>query len=215
MIYELKRTAKRPLRCHTVIDFCTDEILGEGMASDVFQADIKYCNDTYSIRRTDNTGSLIMKNDAEYGIIAQKFKETKKIGPIKFGYGYFEIFVNQKTFCLYEIGLGRDQHYFVVHSDEKVVAIIRKRDFTADYLNAYILFSVESDAMCVAVLMTMFLESTAFFDIVEEFEHSNQRNIYHTTQKELMCKYDSDFIPKVIMLHESSLDRKRKERLND
>lgn len=215
MIYELKRVTKKPMRRHTVTDVCVGGILYNGKVDKAFESDIEINGDVYSIRNINKTDSRILRNNVECGIIAQKLEVTKKLGPLKFGFDFFEISVDKKIFRSYEVGLGKNQHYFVIYSNECVVAMIRKRDFTADYLNSYVLFSIESDAMLVAVLMTMFLESTEFFDIVEDFGHRNHYNEYYTVQKILKCKYDPDFIPSVISMHISSLDSDWRERLND
>ena len=85
---------------------------------------------------------------------------------------------------------------YVLYNNEKTTKTILELDNAIDELDE------TEEEMEVALICTMFLESTAFCDRTAGIGYKVEDSPYYTTQKELRDKYDPNFIPMIKEMHE-------------
>lgn len=196
MIYRLEQTVRLPQREHEIKNIFGETILNAGVPS-VFEAYLNLTNAIIKISTDDAAKSTITSNNQKIGEIHTRVEVTKKILFLPVGIEYNYIVLNGNEYKMYESGLGANQHYFSIYNGNNVVAVIHKDDRVVNFLNKYTLYAEKDEYMFVALICTMFLESTAFCDRTGGIGNSVVDSPYYTAQKELRNKYDPSFIPKI------------------
>lgn len=150
---------------------------------------------TTSVENISTAG--VCKNTVRIGQIVQKLQVTKKILFLPTGYDYFEVSLFGHVFQMYDIGLGANQHYVSICNEDRTVAVIHKDDRVINYLNTHTVYAENNNAMNVALICAMYLESTVFCDRSAGLGNGINDCPYYSAQKELRAKYDSTFIPRI------------------
>lgn len=201
MILRVEQISRLPQRKH-VIKKLDGTLLYSGEVEKVFKARIELEYKKVDIVTDDINRTIISENNVQIGEISSKVFVTKKILFLPIGYEYNEVLYRGRTYHMYESGLGANQHFFSIYFEGKTIAVIHKDDRVVNYLNTYTLYAETEEEMEVALICTMFLESTAFCDRTAGIGYKVEDSPYYTTQKELRDKYDPNFIPMIKEMHE-------------
>lgn len=147
-------------------------------------------------------------NGYRLGYIYPDVVPQKKIWIFSIGYDYFEFCFNNQNYKVFEVGLGDDQHYFCVYQGDVTIAIIHQKDLKIDFKDMYTIYALDNiDAVAMCAL-TLYFDSILEPDYNEYSGHSQIDEAHITTQKELIAKYDSTFIPRII-------EAEKKKQLNN
>lgn len=196
MIIRFEQTERLPERKHKILDN-HENILGLGWVPDIFKGFFSYEGCEYSSITQTISKAVFSKNGIEMGWITQCLEVTKKILFLKTGYEYYKVLYDQKSYHLYESGLGKDKHFFSLYMNGCVLGVIHKDDLVKNYKNTYTLYANDENIMLVLLLCTIFLESTAFCDRSSAVGNMSDNIPYYTRQKELKEKFDPAFIPRI------------------
>ena len=140
----------------------------------------------------------MVQNGYRIGYIYPKVVPKKKFLCFSIGYGYYQFMFNNKSYKVYEVGLGDDQHYYCVYHNDVTVAIIHKLDLTIDYLDRYTIFAeypADMEALCA---LTMYIDVAEYSDYNEYTGHLRENEATITTDPDLNKMYDPTFIPRII-----------------
>lgn len=139
----------------------------------------------------------ILKNGKRVGYIYPDLVATKKVLFLSFGYEYFKFSFDEKEYEIYEVGLGKNQHYFCVYSKDKTVAIIHKEDVKHNYCDKYVIYALDDTLLLATSILTLYFDCISYPDFGYNLGESRVDDSTFTLQKELRDKYDADFIERV------------------
>ena len=123
--------------------------------------------------------------------------EKKKILFLSFGYDCDIFHFEGRDYTVFEVGLGKDQHYICVYRNDSTVAIIKKEDIKINYCDKYTIYALDSSELLPMAVLTLYLDCTRYPDHGEIMDETQSDDSFLTIQKELNQKYDPTFIPKV------------------
>lgn len=147
--------------------------------------------------------SDIFKNDNKIGYIYPTLHPTKKFLFLSFGYDYFKVSYEDNNYSLYEVGLGPNQHFFCLHNENNVtVAIIKKEDKKINFCDNYTVYAVDNALLPLLSIIALYIDSILYPDYGDITGDCKEDDSCITLQKELIEKYDADFIPYVLSLEE-------------
>lgn len=136
-------------------------------------------------------------NGEPFAEIVPQFCQTKKVLFLPVGYEYYRITIGEKSYAVYEVGLGADKHFYCFYAGEETVAIVHKPDQVKNHLDRYGCYLSSEDHFLAVGLFCLFLEAGQYYNMrASGNEENNTETI--TLQKELRAKYDQSFIPKVL-----------------
>ena len=141
----------------------------------------------------DRLSFKVLSNTGKLGHILGK---TRKIGFLK-GYAYYEIVFGDEIYEGYEIGFGHKGLYLCIYKQERLIAVIDKKLATVNFKDFYTVYmECATYAMPVLAFLTYY-DVTAYGDLMDVAVLSLKERIVVTPQKELIAKYDPDFIPRI------------------
>lgn len=139
----------------------------------------------------------ITRNGEPFAEIVPQFCQTKKVLFLPVGYEYYRVTIGEKTYAVYEVGLGADKHFYCFYAGDEIVAIAHKPDQVKNYLDKYDCYLASEEHFLAVGLYCLFLEAGQYYDMrASGNEENNTATI--TLQKELQAKYDPNFISKVL-----------------
>ena len=203
------QTRRQPKPAYEITCAITGRQLGTAEAEDCSHPTITLEGQLYTVdipgrKIQDERGktseiSPILLRGEERGGIEICFVETKKILFLSTGYDYRRVTLDGITITAYEAGMGAGAHYWCIYRDDReLAAMIHMSDGAVNYCNHYTLY-LEDEALYPAVcLLALFIDCTQYPDIGEVSGLSVQGQSTVTLQKELLAKYDPDFIPRVM-----------------
>lgn len=198
MILRLEQITRLPERTHGIFDQDHRQLYAAGVEK--LLESWLVLGDRQIRTSTNNRSSIttVTENGVLKGTIRPKVYVTKKILFLPVGYAYDEFEYNGEVYCVYNSGLGRNQHFISIYRGDSTIALQHREDLVIDYLGKSTLYAVDSEAMEIMLIYAMYMEATEFCNIYVEAEHSRQDCSYYTNQKELRDKYDPSFIPRII-----------------
>lgn len=147
--------------------------------------------------KTATQVSDILKNGEKVGFVYPDLVAKKKVWFLSFGYDYFNFVLEGKKYTVYEVGLGQDQHYICVYSENETVAIIHKKDIKHNYCDEYIIYTIDKTIMLDMCILALYFDCIRYPNHGEFMGESYVDDSFLTTQKELNEMYDSSFIEMV------------------
>lgn len=134
----------------------------------------------------------IIENNAIVGEVYQT--EYKKSVFSK--YDYIKYFYNQKEYNLYSIGLG-EKGVCSLYYNEEQIAQINKDGIIYNDLHNYDIYSIDENSALIAILMSCYMYVNACYKPGVKAIESVKKNYSKTTNKDLISKYNPEWINKV------------------
>ena len=144
-------------------------------------------------RLQDRLSFKVLATNGKLGHILGK---TRKTGFLK-GYAYYEIVFGDEIYEGYEVGFGHKGLYLCVYKNDRLIAIIDKKLVTINFKDAYTVYM--EDATCTLPILAFltYYDVTVYGDLMDVAVLSAKERIVVTPQKELIAKYDPNFIPRI------------------
>lgn len=139
----------------------------------------------------------ILSSGKRLGYIYPDLVEQRKILFFSFGYDFFVFHFDNENYTVYEVGLGKNQHYICVYKNNITIAIIQKDDIKVDFCDKYTIYAMDSSEMLALSVLTLYFDCVRYPDHGEIMGGSRIDDSFLTIQKELNKKYDPSFISKV------------------
>ena len=108
-------------------------------------------------------------------------------------YDYIKCLYNQKEYNLYSIGLG-EKGVCSLYCNEEQVAQIEKDGIVYNDLHNYDIYSIDENSALIAVLMSCYMYVMACYKPGVKVTESVKKNYSKTTNKELISKYNPEWI---------------------
>lgn len=117
------------------------------------------------------------------------------VGFTYIGYGYFELKMNDATYKMYGIGLGKGLGYkFPIYQGDSQVALIEKDNVVYNNLDTYRVFALNEQINEIACLFGLYID-TLLFAHCGEVTFTGVKTDWELTKDEnLTKKYDPNFI---------------------
>lgn len=110
-----------------------------------------------------------------------------------FRYSYYELSINNKTYNIYAIGLGKGGMKYPVYANSRQIALIEKECLVKDNLDKYTIYSVDESSNWIAWIFCSYLDMISYANRGEIAVKSNKISYTITTNKSLKSKYNPDF----------------------
>ena len=209
MQLRFEQTQRQPRPTYRVIHRNTGQQIGTAEASDAQRPTMTLWNQHFDLdipgkKFRDAQGkkreiSPICAAGEERGGIEICFVQTRKILFLSAGYDYRRITLDGVTLTSYEVGMGSGAYYWCIYRDDReMVDMIRKSDRTVNYCNTYTLYLEEESMTAAVCLLTLFIDCTQYPDMGEVVGAALQQESVVTVQKELLARYDPEFIPRIV-----------------
>lgn len=142
----------------------------------------------------------IFVGDKEIGYFVGDVKQTGKkvLGLFAKGYEFYRIHYSGLDYSCYEIGLGNQGHYFCLYdSNDSLIAVIQHDIDVTNRKDDYICY-VDGEKYSVLVAIFAIYSDFARNPDIEIMGYSKEHKAVYSTDKELLAKYDPNFIPRII-----------------
>lgn len=196
MIFEFIQKERIPKSEYEIL--YNKDIIGSAICSKFLSGEMNLNNKQYQLK-IDNLSSFpIMSNNERVGYVAQKFNKTGNFLCFDTGYSFYEFKCGNDILAVYDIGLGKNQHYYQFEKGNETVAIIHKPDKVVNRKDHYLCYSVDEKMMLPMSLWCLFLESSAYYDINVAGEGNVATNKAYKSQKIIRERYDTTFIGNIL-----------------
>lgn len=152
---------------------------------------------TWGNKLTDRLSFKILIGNNKVGSLVG---QTQKIGFLK-SYPYYLICYNDDTYYGYEVGFGAKGLYLCIYRNEQLIAIVDKKLRVVNFKDTYTAYLENDDDAMIVSLFVVYYDTTAYGDVMEIAVRSVKERRVNTIQKELIDKYDANFIPKIKAKH--------------
>lgn len=98
-----------------------------------------------------------------------------------------------RSYCLYQIGLGKEGMKYPIYEGESQIALIEKNTTVHNRLDMYCVSALDSNAGLVSFLFCLYLDMKEFSNRGEVSFASVEKTYRYTTKKRLKAKYDPNF----------------------
>ena len=122
--------------------------------------------------------------------------QTKKLGFLK-SYAYYEFTFNNEVYYGYEVGFGFKGLYLCIYKGEQLIAVVDKTVTVVNFKDCYTAYMLDEQYAKLVVLFVVYYDVIVYGDPREIALLSVQQRTVNTIQKELIAKYDPDFIAKI------------------
>lgn len=141
-------------------------------------------------------------------IVGTIIGRNKKVKGLFQSYPYRMMTVDSlNIYYLYEIGFGSKGLFLCIYHNDALICTIEKNLTVQNYQDTYTGYLVSrSEIKCVLPLLIHY-DLTAHGDIMDISLYSLTRKKVNTVQKELIGKYDQQFIPRIIAQEHQQSDK--------
>ena len=195
MILEFVQKERIPKVEHEIL--CNKSLIGTSLCNKFLSGKLNLLSKQYQLEITNISSFPVMSNNEQIGYVAQKFNKTGKFLCFETGYSFYEFKCEDNTFSVYDIGLGKNQHFYQFEKDNETVAIIHKPDRVVNRKDYYLCYSLDEKMMLPMSLWCLFLEASAYYDINAAGEGTIVTTRAYKSQKVIREKYNPSFIPKI------------------
>lgn len=113
------------------------------------------------------------------------------------GYAYYEMNYRGKLYQCYEVGLGNKGLFLCIYQGDMLIAIVEKATRVVDFKDQYVLYLSSKEYFEVTSMFALYYDVTCYGDILERKVHSQVCRIKITKNKEVIEKYDPEFIERI------------------
>lgn len=124
------------------------------------------------------------------GIICQKQSD----GFFLSRYGYYELKLNNKTYTVYAVGLGKEGVKLPIYIGDTQVALIEKSATVKNNLDEYVIHALTDEYANASYLVCLYIDTLSCSHRGEKVTASTQTAYVYTTNRELKSKYNPNFI---------------------
>lgn len=174
---------------------------------------------TVDMDYSDGTKNKLYYNpsDTSYGSTLKErlcfrlFDETDIIGTIVGlnrkvkgflqSYPYRVLTIGNDEYFLYEVGFGSKGLFLCIYKGEELIAIAEKDLVVINYQDKYTVYTTSVEWVKVIMPLLVQYDMTSHGDMMEISMRSVARKKVNTIQKELLAKYDPNFIPMIKAMH--------------
>lgn len=150
---------------------------------------------TLGIRLMDRLAFKLLDRDTQ--ILGTIRAENQKVDGFLQSYPYRVLQKGDETYFLYEVGFGGKGLFLCIYRGDELIAIAEKELTVRNYKDSYTVYASSADDLKVLVPMIIQYDLTAYGDVMELSVCSAKKTKVKTFQKELLAKYDPDFICRV------------------
>lgn len=122
---------------------------------------------------------------------------TQKDGRLFGGYPYYQIDYRENAYEAYAVGLGKGGIFLCLYRDGRLLATVEKDQVVYNYQDTYTLYVDHEEDFPLTALAVLYYDLTCYGDLTELSVRSVKKYVLNTVQKELLAKYDPDFIPRI------------------
>lgn len=108
-------------------------------------------------------------------------------------YEYFELKINNVSYQLYAVGMGKEGYKFPIYIDEEQVALIEKDNTIYNNLDSYKICAIDFSSNEVSCLYSLYIDALMFGNRGEKVLKSASISYNLTTNKVLKSKYNPQF----------------------
>lgn len=195
MILEFIQEERIPHAIHKIT--VGSQIIGTASCEKFLNGEMILMDKQFDISIPNLSDFPIMSNGIEVGHVYQRFIKTGKFLFFDSGYSYYEFKYEDTIFTVYDIGLGKNKHFYQFEINKETVAIIHKPDKVKNRKDTYTCYLSSDDMIIPVSLWCLFLESSAYYDMLAEGEGNVEIEKSHTSQKVVRELYDPTFIPRI------------------
>ena len=142
----------------------------------------------------DRLSFKLMHNEEIVGTIVGKNQKAK--GFLQ-SYPYRVMNYKGVNYYLYEVGFGNDGLYLCIYKEDQLIAIAEKDLEIVNYRDHYTVYALNEEDLKIIMPLVMHYDVTAYGDVMEIAVHSVKKKKVKTIQKELIAKYNPEFISKI------------------
>ncbi len=125
--------------------------------------------------------------------------QTKKVKGFLQSYEYSEFKVGEDIYYGYEVATKNGGICFCIYKGDEVISIVQKSMKVVDCQDQYTAYLEKDSYMSVVVPFVIYYDITKYGDVLMNGEHSVKQVVTPKIfSKELLSKYDADFIGRVI-----------------
>lgn len=132
---------------------------------------------------------IIKRNDERIGTLYRRSSE----GFFLTRYNYDCLEVQDGTYTMFEVGLGKDGIAYPIFFNDVLVAEIDKGCVVHNNLDLYTVYAVNEESLKMAIVLCTYLDAAEFAHRGEMVKSSAEMLCYKTTNKSLFSKYNPDF----------------------
>lgn len=147
----------------------------------------------------DRLSFKLIHNEEVVGSIVGK---TQKVKGFLQSYPYRIMSFQDANYYLYEVGFGNDGLYLCIYKEDQLIATAEKDLKVINFQDHYTIYALNEEDLKIIMPLIMHYDITAHGDMMEIAVRSVKKKKVNTIQKELIAKYDSEFIAKVKALEE-------------
>lgn len=158
----------------------------------------------------DTTHGISMKERFKYRIFADDILVGEITGIVKKAKGLFQTYYGMKLeledemYVMYEVGFGRKGLYLCIYkNDDELIAIVEKDIKTVNFKDKYTVYTLGGEHVKYIIMSVLQYDIAQYGDIAEKAITSIKTDSINTIQKELIAKYDPEFIPRIKAMHEN------------
>ena len=123
--------------------------------------------------------------------------QNKKVKGFLQSYPYRVLKIGNEEFFLYEVGFGSKGLFLCIYKGDELIAIADKDLTVINYQDKYTVYTESDEYTSIIMTLIMHYDITAHGDMMEIAVKSVKRKKVNTIQKELIAKYDPNFIAMV------------------
>lgn len=173
--------------------------------------DPQMCLATHHSLRESMTFSVEQSGE-KIGFFTGDIKQTgekKLFGIFGKGYEFFRASLFHTDYCIYEVGLGNRGHFLCVYEqDIRLVGMIEVALEVKNSLNSYLAYTEDADTAKLLALLALYMDYAQHSSGIQDVGITTQTHEAHyTTNKELLRKYDPNFITHILSLDASNEKR--------
>lgn len=108
-------------------------------------------------------------------------------------YSYYELSMNNRTYDIYAVGMGKDGMKYPVYLNGRQVALVEKDCLVRNNLDNYTIYAVDESSNWIAWIFCSYLDMISYANRGKVAVKSTKVNYTITTNKELKNKYNPEF----------------------
>lgn len=154
---------------------------------------------TWGTKLKDRLSFKVLRDGCCLGTVVG---QTKKLGFLK-SYAYYEFTLDNEVYYGYEVGFGRRGLYLCIYHGDQLIAIVDKSVTVVNFQDCFTAYLSDEQYAKLTILFVIYYDVIAYNDPREIALLSVQQRSVNTIQKELIAKYDPDFIAKIKAMEQS------------
>lgn len=166
-----------------------------------FDMDIRYADGTVRQFHFDSSVGSSLKERLSFKLFENGTRIGTFVGATKGlffkGYTYYELEYQGRIYAFYEVGLGTKGLYLCLYDGDRLLAMAGKDRVVKNYQDTYTLYLKSGTDFPLLSAALLYYDVVSYGDFMKLSVHSTKRTIVIARNKELLAKYDPDFIAQV------------------